>query len=466
MVMAALIDLEQLVEDQLSVVAGQVNAQHAAAVGVIASALEHGTWQGAGISTPEQWVRLRMGVSTGRSRTLVRVARRAAEFPATIAEFAAGGLSLEQVETVVTRAPAWTDQRMAGFAGALTVQQLQRVLRDEFFDGPATPPSAGEPAAASDSPEPVTPEPVTAPVASDVFRFGWNELGRFTGFFDLGPEFGKVAEALFDKIGSDLFDAHSTPPASSDVLLETIARAATNPTSGTLLESWGNGSRVGDSLGRFRAFLHLELSDDATHLLAEFTDATPLPDAIRDYLTCDGELTPVWMRDHTPVGYGRTQRIVPTKLRKIVKRRDRGCRVPGCGAHHIEVHHIIHWNDGGVTETWNLILLCARHHHLLHLGQLQIRGNADRPETLEFLDAHHNPIRGPNPVKPTQPPEPVAPYDAPTGGRLDLRYFSGWVHPDVAAYRQQRAAEHIERQQELERRYPPRDFFAEYGRAW
>jgi hypothetical protein len=410
-----------------------------------------------------------MGVSTGRSRTLVNVARRAAEFPDTIAEFAAGGLSLEQVDVVVTRAPAWADQRMAGFAGALTVHQLQRVLRDEFFDGPATPSSADQEADAPDPPavpEPTVPGPATAPLASDVFRFGWNALGRFTGVFDLGPEFGKVAEALFDKVANDLFEASKATPPGSDVLLETLARAATNPTSGTLLESWGNGSRVGDSLGRFRAFLHLELSDDASRLLAEFTDATPLPDAIRQYLTCDGEITPVWIRDNTPVGYGRSQRIVPAKLRKMVKRRDRGCRVPGCGSRHIEVHHIVHWEHHGPTETWNLISLCARHHHLLHVGQLQIRGNADRAETLEFLDARGHPIRGPNPVKPCAPPPPVAPYDAPTGERMDLRDFSGWVHPDVAAYRQQKCAEHIERQRELERRYPPRDFFADYGRAW
>jgi hypothetical protein len=30
------------------------------------------------------------------------------------------------------------------------------------------------------------------------------------------------------------------------------------------------------------------------------------------------------------------------------------------------VHHILHWTDGGRTDLCNLILLCRRHHTMLH----------------------------------------------------------------------------------------------------
>ena len=53
---------------------------------------------------------------------------------------------------------------------------------------------------------------------------------------------------------------------------------------------------------------------------------------------------------------GRTQRIVPERTRRLILRRDGGCRVPGCGHDRIvQIHHIIHWLDSGPTDTSNLI---------------------------------------------------------------------------------------------------------------
>ena len=69
-----------------------------------------------------------------------------------------------------------------------------------------------------------------------------------------------------------------------------------------------------------------------------------------------------------PFSIGRTQHIVPDRTRRIIQRRDRGCRVPGCDSRFVEIHHIVHWNQGGPTDTWNLVSLCPRHHTLHHQG--------------------------------------------------------------------------------------------------
>jgi HNH endonuclease len=71
--------------------------------------------------------------------------------------------------------------------------------------------------------------------------------------------------------------------------------------------------------------------------------------------------------DGTIAAIGRRSRKIPAALRRAVRERDGyRCTFPGCHTRRTEVHHIIYWTNGGKTEFWNLILLCARHHHLVH----------------------------------------------------------------------------------------------------
>jgi hypothetical protein len=68
-----------------------------------------------------------------------------------------------------------------------------------------------------------------------------------------------------------------------------------------------------------------------------------------------------------PLSVGRQTRVVPRRIRRALKTRDGGCRFPGCTEQRfVDAHHIRHWVDGGETSLANLILLCGRHHHLLH----------------------------------------------------------------------------------------------------
>jgi len=59
----------------------------------------------------------------------------------------------------------------------------------------------------------------------------------------------------------------------------------------------------------------------------------------------------------------------PAQRRALVIR-DGGCRFPGWdrGAGWCQAHHITHWADGGLTDLINLLLLCRRHHRLVHEG--------------------------------------------------------------------------------------------------
>lgn len=77
-------------------------------------------------------------------------------------------------------------------------------------------------------------------------------------------------------------------------------------------------------------------------------------------------------------GVGRTSRVIPAWLRRVVRWRDRTCRFPGCArAHWIDAHHLLHWANGGPTDAANLLSLCGYHHRLVHNAGWAVEGDPD-----------------------------------------------------------------------------------------
>jgi len=76
----------------------------------------------------------------------------------------------------------------------------------------------------------------------------------------------------------------------------------------------------------------------------------------------------------------RTKQDVSPKVRRLIAHRDGyRCRAPGCrSARFLEVHHIVHKEDGGTSKPSNLILLCDAHHKAHHDGLITIAGSAPR----------------------------------------------------------------------------------------
>ena len=71
-----------------------------------------------------------------------------------------------------------------------------------------------------------------------------------------------------------------------------------------------------------------------------------------------------------PLDVGRRTPVVSPAIRRAVILRDRHCRFPGCDRSPAwcDVHHVDHWATGGRTAMGNLLLLCRRHHGLVHRG--------------------------------------------------------------------------------------------------
>ena len=79
-----------------------------------------------------------------------------------------------------------------------------------------------------------------------------------------------------------------------------------------------------------------------------------------------------------PLSIGRKTRSIPPAMRRALRIRDGGCRFPGCtNDRFVDGHHIQHWADGGETSLDNLVLLCRRHHHLVHEGGFTCEKTSD-----------------------------------------------------------------------------------------
>ena len=136
--------------------------------------------------------------------------------------------------------------------------------------------------------------------------------------------------------------------------------------------------------------LIVHLSDDAPPLLE---GAGPISPETAERLTCDARRLTIKPQRPRP-------RALARRALRLLRPATRAaqalghCQYPGCtAARELEAHHLLAVERGGKTELDNLILLCPRHHKLLHDHHIRTSGTGEQPT---FDDAsrtrnHHQP---------------------------------------------------------------------------
>ena len=107
-------------------------------------------------------------------------------------------------------------------------------------------------------------------------------------------------------------------------------------------------------------------------------------------IACDAGKVQMTHKGGQILSVGRKTRTIPPPIRRALEFRDRDCRFPGCSARHCDAHHVVHWADGGETKLSNLVLLCRRHHRLLHEGGFSVR--MDDRGAVQFHDPRGRPL--------------------------------------------------------------------------
>jgi hypothetical protein len=133
---------------------------------------------------------------------------------------------------------------------------------------------------------------------------------------------------------------------------------------------------AGAGIKRSPTTLIVHLSGDAPPLLE---GAGPLSPETAQRLTCDARRLTIkpHVRDlvHSRVG-----RCASYAQQRALHKRSAHCQYPGCtAARELEAHHLTPVEHGGKTELDNLILLCPRHHKLLHDDHIHTSGNGEHP---------------------------------------------------------------------------------------
>jgi Domain of unknown function (DUF222)/HNH endonuclease len=133
---------------------------------------------------------------------------------------------------------------------------------------------------------------------------------------------------------------------------------------------------------------------------AEMEHCLPVSSKTIERLACDSSIARVLLNSESQViDVGRSKRVVAEPGRRALAARDGHCRWPGCErpASRSAAHHVVHWIHGGSTDLDNLILLCHRHHWMVHEGNWQIvRGDGRQMLTIPPMVSFGPPSRGPD----------------------------------------------------------------------
>ncbi|SRR5712692_107062 len=112
---------------------------------------------------------------------------------------------------------------------------------------------------------------------------------------------------------------------------------------------------------------------------AENEFSLPISSKTVERWACDCSLSRVLLQDSVVIDVGRSERTIKGPRRRALIARDKHCRWPGCErpASWCDGHHVLHWRHGGGGEIANQILLCHRHHWLVHEGNWQLAKTED-----------------------------------------------------------------------------------------
>ena len=378
-----LVPIEELDRDILSLCT-RINAATYELLLLVREFDERGGFLKWGLHNCAEWLAWRCDLSMTTALEKVRVAHALKTLPEISAAFSTGELSYSKVRSLTRVANANNEAELVAFALRHTAAHVAERCR-ELRCGSVDSIDSAARAYANRS----------LRVRRDHNRH------MMTITVELPMDTGELVEKALDKARDD--EVLQVPDLADTAWRTRQADAFVNVVSAYLS---GDGSAASND--NYLVTVHVDQSALAG---GEGRSALPIESVKR--LCCDGQAVVITEdQQGEPLNIGRKTRIVPAAIQRALRARDNnGCTFPGCrNRRYLHSHHVEHWSNGGETSLDNLLLLCTKHHTLVHEGGFRIeRDFMDnwtfvRPDGIavphsgyheqDFSDVVDNPPRG------------------------------------------------------------------------
>ena len=359
-------DLERLGEE-ITELAAHIHAATFQLLELIRLFDEEEGWGGFGVNSCAHWLNWKCGMNIGAAREKVRVAHALPELPLITSAFREGRVSYSKVRAMTRVATRKNENFLLSIARHGTanhverlVSQYRRLKRNEALELDNRAHAQRELSWYTDD------------------DGMWVLKGRFTA--EQGSLIAKALEGAMEELFSEQQDEATEVSAETPKGVD-LCEAQPHPVAVRRADALERVSEIflaggsGDRCGGDRYLVHIHTEPDTLRVDGEGAESEL---GERDHVSaetsrrmaCDASVVH-WQETNKgePLSVGRKTRSIPPAIRRALQRRDGGCRFPGCTCNRfVDAHHITHWADGGETGMDNLVLLCRRHHRLVHEG--------------------------------------------------------------------------------------------------
>jgi len=319
-------------------------------------------WRGDGALSMRAWLVARCRISAARARVLVTVAEDMVELPRLSHALSEGSVTLDVVAPLAAVATRATDAGVAEASAHWTPKQAR-----EWAAGV---------------------KGVTGADSAQLFnrrsvRFDderctlWAQLTR--------DSYASVKSAL---VGRALRHDH---PSSGDDDYEPFEARCADALLNICVESGRRGSDIVHGGAQVTMVVHTDLEmllRDDGYGHASIEGGGPISAEVARRLACDAGVTISFdAPDGTCLDQKPLRRDPTTAQRIEIRRRDNGCRFPGCSCTNVTaVHHVVWASRQGPTVMSNLLTLCVAHHSRVHELGWKVDGDAN--DLVTFTSPH------------------------------------------------------------------------------
>lgn len=375
--------------DRIITWSGRIAAGEAQLLRLIGEFDRREAWGGPGLLSCAHWLVWKTGLSPGAAREKVRVARALAELPEVEQALGAGRMSFSQARAVTRVATPDDQTRWVELTRHTTAAQLERLVRGvhrvrRHEEALADPELAAWRMRATSSYDDAGNRRIVIMVPAEdapVFDAALAQLQA-----ELDHEwFEQAGVSAETSAGRTQTGAAQMKATLGDALLEMARRTVDAATPDRARRSRATLTAQVDPVSGWARLQDGELLPPTS-----LTNGASLRQVLRGLPGRGPEprLRPITAADLRRLDLGRSARLPSLALRELLGSVDgERCRFPGCTRHkRLHAHHVVLWSEGGATDLDNLVLVCGRHHTVIHQQGFRLDLAADRRLTVVTAD--------------------------------------------------------------------------------